>query len=221
MTQKQIFIFGAIVGMIGTIIIIGFGIYTYVMRGGNQEISQQREVVKSENEVSASKQEESDYAKSDEELALNVARKNASLINDAYLTANMAHCDSFSGEESLKQTCIDGVLFAQSVKDDSVAVCEKIANIETRNDCEEFFWNSVSQKKGKKELCLNISTEEGRVFCNNNFQFKKEFLLNPALFDCAAFSDDQMKSDCVAFKADQKNCELFVSTVFKEHCLSE
>lgn len=140
-------------------------------------------------------------------------------MNVAQETGDVSYCDKMDNKLVPKEDCERQAVFAKSVENEDIKVCEGATIELVRRDCENGLWQSLAFKRGDIKLCENIKTENEKNYCHDNYLLNKEFAGKINKLDCNSLREVQAQEDCRQVKKNAAQaCRAVQSTLFTDYC---
>ncbi len=144
-------------------------------------------------------------------------------LNLAEEKQDISYCQKLDDKLISIASCERQVLLKKSQDKEDINICNETENSKIQKECEGSFWPSLAIKKKEINLCDNISTEQEKNSCYDNYLFQQEFMKSESNFDCQKFYSQQVKLDCPIYKENILNkkpiaCDALKSDLFFNYC---
>lgn len=100
-------------------------------------------------------------------------------------------------------------------KEGVLSACEKVPP-DMESFCPDVYWNFAARGKMDPRLCANISSAAGILNCQNNILSIS--ITENKTVDCSLFTEDSVKTDCLAYKNAKGNCGSIQNPGLQHEC---
>lgn len=117
-------------------------------------------------------------------------------LNLAQETGDFSYCDKLDGELLSVSDCKKNVITKSSVEKNKVEICNDLSDENEKKVCFDNFYQIKSLSEKNIGLCDMITEIDKRNSCKNMYVYSLEFMGNTKNFECQKFATAEAKKDC-------------------------